>query len=123
MDRLNHPTASRSSRKPIYTEMVADLEQARQWLAKSKSVAVLTGAGISAESGIPTFRDSGGLWENFKLEDVATPEAFAKDPVLVWKFYDARREGMAKAQPNPAHRALVQLEKQKPRFTLITQNI
>ena len=63
------------------------------------------------------------MWEEFKLEAVDTPEGFAKDPVLVWKWYDARRESMAAAQPNAAHRALVRLEIQKPRFTLITQNI
>jgi len=86
-------------------------------------VAILTGAGISAESGVPTFRGAGGLWKNYKPEELATPEAFAKDPRLVWEWYNWRRELIAKALPNPGHRALVELEKRKPRFTLITQNV
>jgi NAD-dependent deacetylase len=102
---------------------VADLEDAREWLAAVSSVAVLTGAGISAESGVPTFRCAGGLWRDRKPEDLATPEAFARDPQLVWEWYNWRRETIRKAQPNAAHRALVQLEIRKPRFTLITQNV
>jgi len=108
---------------------VADLLQAREWLAQAGSVAILTGAGISAESGVPTFRGAGGLWtdsklgKDFKAEDLATPEAFARDPRLVWEWYDSRRQAIAKAQPNAAHRALVEIEKRKPRFTLITQNV
>jgi NAD-dependent deacetylase len=84
---------------------------------------VLTGAGISAESGIPTFRGAGGLWRNFRPEDLATPEAFARDPLLVWEWYNWRREIIARAEPNPAHRALAKLEAVKPHFTLITQNV
>lgn len=87
------------------------------------AVTVLTGAGISAESGIPTFRGAGGLWKEYKPEDLATPEAFARDPRLVWEWYNWRRERIAQAVPNEAHRALVELEKRKPRFTLITQNV
>ncbi len=87
------------------------------------AVTVLTGAGISAESGIPTFRGAGGLWKEYKPEDLATPEAFARDPRLVWEWYNWRRERIAQAVPNAAHRALVELEKRKPRFTLITQNV
>ncbi len=86
-------------------------------------MAVLTGAGISAESGVPTFRGASGLWNEHKPEDLATPEAFAKDPRLVWEWYNWRRELIAKAQPNGGHKALVQLEIRKPRFTLITQNV
>jgi NAD-dependent deacetylase len=97
--------------------------EARQWLQQAQAVAVLTGAGISAESGIPTFRGPGGLWKQFKPEDLATPEAFARDPKLVWEWYNWRREIVATAQPNAAHHALVRLEIEKPRFTLITQNI
>jgi NAD-dependent deacetylase len=99
------------------------LEQARAWLAKARSIAVLTGAGISAESGIPTFRGEGGLWKSYRAEDLATPEAFARDPMLVWEWYDWRRQRIAPALPNPAHRALVELEDRTPRFTLITQNV
>ena len=100
-----------------------ELEAARERLAAAQSVAVLTGAGISAESGIPTFRGAGGLWNNYRAEDLATPEAFARDPRLVWEWYNWRREVIAKANPNPAHRALVKLEIAKPGFTLITQNV
>ncbi len=100
-----------------------NLEQARQWLAGATSLAVLTGAGISAESGIPTFRGADGLWKDFKPEDLATPEAFARDPRLVWEWYNWRRELIKKAQPNPAHRALVKLEIKIAHFTLITQNV
>src|SRR5690349_837185 len=106
-----------------YTESVADLDHAREWLAQAAVVTVLTGAGISAESGIPTFRGADGLWKEYRPEDLATPEAFARDPRLVWEWYDWRRERISKAQPNPAHRALVQIEKRKPGFTLVTQNV
>src|SRR5580765_196089 len=99
------------------------IEQAREWLSASSAVAILTGAGVSAESGVPTFRGNGGLWRDYKPEQLATPEAFERDPKLVWEWYNWRREIIAKASPNPAHRALVQLEKTKPRFTLITQNV
>lgn len=99
------------------------LNNAREWLAQANSVAVLTGAGISAESGVPTFRGQGGLWKDYKPEELATPEAFARDPRLAWEWYDWRRQAIAKAQPNAAHRALVEIEKRKPRFTLITQNV
>jgi NAD-dependent deacetylase len=100
-----------------------DLTRPRTWLAEATNVAVLTGAGISAESGVPTFRGSDGLWREYKPEDLATPEAFARDPKLVWEWYDWRRRIIAKAVPNAAHKALVQLEVRKPGFTLITQNV
>ena len=102
---------------------MGELEQARERLAAAQAVAVLTGAGISAESGIPTFRGAGGLWNNHRAEDLATPEAFARDPRLIWEWYNWRRELIAKAQPNAAHRALVKLEVAKSAFTLITQNV
>ena len=100
-----------------------ELEQAHQWLADATSVVVLTGAGISAESGVPTFRGTEGLWRQYKPEELATPEAFARDPKLVWEWYNWRRELIAKCKPNPAHYALVELERRKPRFTLVTQNV
>jgi NAD-dependent deacetylase len=99
------------------------LEQARDWLRSATAVAVLTGAGISAESGVPTFRGTGGLWKDYKPEDLATPEAFARDPRLVWEWYNWRRETIKQAKPNAGHAALVRLEIQKPHFTLITQNV
>ena len=102
---------------------LANLEKAKEWLRQARSVAVLTGAGISAESGVPTFRGDGGLWREYKAEDLATPEAFARDPKLVWEWYDWRRGLIAKAVPNAAHKALVKLEIRTPRFTLITQNV
>ncbi len=86
-------------------------------------MAVLTGAGISAESGVPTFRGAGGIWKDYKPEDLATAEAFARDRRLVWEWYNWRRDVISKALPNAAHKALVDLEIRKPRFTLITQNV
>ena len=83
----------------------------------------MTGAGISAESGIPTFRGVDGLWKDHKPEDLATPEAFLKDPRLVWEWYNWRRELIAKALPNAGHQALVKLEAAKREYTLITQNV
>ncbi len=87
-------------------------------------VLVLTGAGVSAESGIPTFRDGNGLWENHRVEDVASPEGFERDPSLVWRFYSLRREAAEKCAPNPGHTALVELEgRLGDRFLLATQNV
>ncbi|MBI3680608.1 MAG: NAD-dependent deacylase [Acidobacteria bacterium] len=99
------------------------MDEARRWLRAARRVAVLTGAGISAESGIPTFRGQGGLWRQYRPEDLATPEAFDADPKLVWEWYNWRRSLIAKAQPNPGHRALAQLEERVPEFCLITQNV
>ena len=95
----------------------------RELLASASRVAVLTGAGISAESGIPTFRGAGGLWRNFKAEELATPGAFVRDPKLVWEWYDWRRGLIARAEPNDGHRALAELEAGKREFALITQNV
>ena len=93
-------------------------------ISPTDHVFVLTGAGISAESGLPTFRASDGLWAGNRIEDVCTPEAWARNPELVWQFYSKRRADGAKAQPNPAHFALADLEKQiGDRFFLCTQNV
>ena len=87
-------------------------------------VVVLTGAGVSAESGVPTFRDADGLWEGHRVEDVATPEAYDAQPSVVHRFYDARRAALADVEPNPAHRALARLEGLLgDDLTLVTQNI
>jgi NAD-dependent deacetylase len=99
------------------------ISRIREALARARRVVVLTGAGISAESGVPTFRGADGLWRNFRATDLATPEAFGRDPVLVWEFYNWRRELLAPLSPNAAHRALVALEQRLPDFWLITQNI
>jgi NAD-dependent deacetylase len=87
-----------------------------------KKIVVLTGAGISAESGLKTFRDSDGLWEGYNIEDVATPEAWRRNPVLVQDFYNERRKNVLQAKPNAAHYALAKLE-EKYDVTIITQNI
>lgn len=93
-------------------------------MTEIRNIVVLTGAGISAESGIDTFRAAGGLWERHRVEDVATPEAFARDPDLVQRFYDARRAAVQEAVPNPAHLALAQLDREWPGGLLIvTQNV
>lgn len=87
-------------------------------------VVVFTGAGVSAESGIPTFRDAlTGLWERFDPEALATPDAFRRNPALVWGWYEWRRMQVMRAQPNAAHRAIAELEERAGRFTLITQNV
>jgi len=99
------------------------IAQARSWINNATATTALTGAGISAESGVPTFRGFAGLWKQFRPEDLATPEAFARHPELVWEWYDWRRSLIAKAQPNPGHRALADLERRAQSFTLITQNV
>ena len=96
---------------------------AREWLKQARSVAVLTGAGVSAESGVPTFRGADGLWKRHRAERLATPEAFASDPKLVWEWYDWRRSVLSGVKPNAGHYALAELEKRTPNFTLITQNV
>lgn len=93
-------------------------------LRNARRVAVLTGAGISAESGLPTFREAQtGLWAQYRPEDLATPEAFRRDPRLVWEWYAWRRELVARAVPNVGHQALAALETRMPEMTLITQNV
>lgn len=93
-------------------------------LAKARSVAVLTGAGISAESGIPTFRDAlTGLWAKYDPEELATPQAFERNPALVWDWYAERRASVASCAPNAGHFALAELERRIPEFLLITQNV
>src|ERR1700757_3601331 len=87
-----------------------------------KKIVVLTGAGISAESGLKTFRDSDGLWEGYNIEDVATPEAWERNPILVQEFYNMRRKSVLEAKPNAAHYALAELGQQYD-VTIITQNI
>ena len=93
-------------------------------LRRARRIVALTGAGVSAESGVPTFRDAQtGLWANFKPEELATPEAFRKNPKLVWDWYAWRREKVRSVEPNPGHFALAELEQKVPEFTLVTQNV
>jgi len=103
--------------------MQSRLEAARAQVRAARSISVLTGAGVSAESGIPTFRSNAGFWRNNRFEDLATPAGFARDPKFVWEWYEERRRGVAATQPNAAHFAIVELERRAPQFTLITQNV
>ena len=92
-------------------------------IKSAKRVAVLTGAGISAESGIPTFRGAGGYWRNYRAEDLATPEAFARDPKLIWEWYAMRMQVCLDAKPNPGHEVVAKMESYFPEFLLVTQNV
>lgn len=92
-------------------------------IAKAKRVSVLTGAGVSAESGVPTFRGAGGIWEKYDFEKLATPEGFKEDPALVWEWYQLRQRVMMKAEPNNAHRVIAEMERAFPEFAVLTQNI
>ncbi|TDT90691.1 SIR2 family NAD-dependent protein deacylase [Pseudodesulfovibrio indicus] len=103
--------------------MIGDLEMVKAMLGGDRRVVVLTGAGVSAESGVPTFRGRDGLWRTHRPEDLARPDAFAAHPELVWEFYNWRRELVRKCEPNPAHLALAALERAIPNFLLITQNV
>jgi len=109
--------------KPMTAPFVID-SRLTSALRQAKGVTVLTGAGVSAESGIPTFRDKQtGLWENFDAAELATPYAFERDPALVWGWYEWRRAAVLAAQPNAAHRAIAAMAEVVPQFTLITQNV
>jgi len=103
--------------------MQEEIKEVRNRLGRSQRVTVLTGAGISADSGVPTFRGPDGLWRNFRAEELATPEAFGRDPILVWEWYNWRRELIASKIPNPAHRTLAALESRISEFSLLTQNV
>ncbi|MYC93114.1 MAG: NAD-dependent deacylase, partial [Gemmatimonadetes bacterium] len=101
----------------------AALQEARSLVRDARRVVALTGAGISAESGVPTFRDAGGLWRTYRPEELATPEALARDPHTVWEWYDHRRGFLATCEPNPAHRALARFFLRRGTAGLITQNV
>jgi NAD-dependent deacetylase len=103
--------------------MEKEISALKNAIKGAERVTVLTGAGISAESGVPTFRGEGGLWRNHDVMELATPYAFERDPELVWEFYNWRRDLISKLTFNPAHKALVDLERIKPSFTLISQNV
>jgi len=99
------------------------IQQAAALLRQASRVAVFAGAGLSAESGLPTFRDQGGLWEGHQVEDVATPEGFERDPLLVWRFYAQRQADQTRVGPNPGHYGLAEMEDVFDDFLLITQNV
>jgi NAD-dependent deacetylase len=99
------------------------LREVAEMLRGARALTVLTGAGMSAESGVPTFRGHEGLWRSFRPEDLATPEAFARDPELVWEWYRWRRDRIAAAYPNDGHHALARLEARVADFVLVTQNV
>lgn len=116
----NPPIQNGSDGLPLDTEIL----RARELIAGAWRVFVITGAGVSAESGVPTFRTAGGLWNNIDPAKVATPEAFAADPAYVWRWYDERRIQLKNVQPNPAHYALARLEAARgDDFFLLTQNV
>jgi len=104
-------------------DVVNEIADAAARLRGARRVLAVTGAGISAESGVPTFRGTDGLWREFRAADLATPEAFARDPKLVWEWYAWRREVIAPARPNAAHAALAAFERRLPGFLLATQNV
>lgn len=100
------------------------LEEVVTLLDKASSVVFLTGAGVSRESGIPTFREAQtGLWENYNPEELATPQAFKRNPILVWQWYDHRRKKLNEVSPNPGHYAIAELEKLVPKVLVLTQNV
>ncbi len=99
------------------------MNAARRWVRECRSLCVLTGAGVSAESGVPTFRGPEGLWKRRDPMSLATPEAFAEDPKEVWEWYQWRRRKIRGCVPNPGHSALAAVEREKPDFLLVTQNV
>ena len=101
----------------------AGVERARALIGEARQVVVLTGAGISAESGVPTFRGSGGLWKEYRAEDLATPQAFARDPRLVWEWYGWRRRVVQQCLPNAAHVALATAARERGGVRIVTQNV
>ncbi|XP_036824882.1 NAD-dependent protein deacylase sirtuin-5, mitochondrial isoform X2 [Oncorhynchus mykiss] len=113
--------------RPVMARPSSDLAAFREVFSKAKHVAILTGAGVSAESGVPTFRGEGGFWRKWQAQDLATPGAFSQNPSRVWEFYHYRREVMLTKSPNSAHVAIAEcearLQKQGRRVTVITQNI
>ena len=102
---------------------MSDVDRVVEALRRAATVTALTGAGVSAASGVPTFRGGNGLWRNVRAETLATSAAFQRDPRLVWEWYDWRRQMIAAAQPNAAHQVLARWSQQRPGFTLITQNV
>ena len=103
--------------------MTAEIDRASERLGAARRVTVVTGAGVSAASGVPTFRSADGLWSNFRVEELATAEAFSRNPRLVWEWYEWRRNRIAACEPNRAHEVLAAWSRHYPKFTLVTQNV
>ncbi|HEX5074677.1 MAG TPA: NAD-dependent deacylase [Gemmatimonadaceae bacterium] len=107
----------------VERDSTAAMDLARSLVRDARRVVALTGAGVSAESGVPTFRGAGGLWKQYRSEDLATPQAFARDARLVWEWYGWRRSLVLACAPNAAHRALAGASRTRPEFRVITQNV
>ncbi len=104
-------------------DLAADLKEARALLAGARRVCVLSGAGVSAESGVPTFRGEDGLWKSHSPQELATPQAFGRDPRLVWEWYEWRRERIRGCRPNPGHEALARFALESGKVRIVTQNV
>ncbi|XP_034841590.1 NAD-dependent protein deacylase sirtuin-5, mitochondrial isoform X1 [Mirounga leonina] len=124
---LKSPASSGTWICPTMARPSSNMADFRKFFAKAKHVVIISGAGVSAESGVPTFRGAGGYWRKWQAQDLATPQAFARNPSLVWEFYHYRREVMLSKEPNPGHVAIAECEArlrgQGRRVTVITQNI
>ncbi|XP_062926021.1 NAD-dependent protein deacylase sirtuin-5, mitochondrial [Mobula hypostoma] len=130
VSQMSHCLKQSSKLQTIKLEIMrpsSDLAEFREIFAKAKHIAIITGAGASAESGVPTFRGAGGFWRKWQAQDLATPEAFSRNPSRVWEFYHYRRELMLSKNPNSAHIAIAECEarlsKQGRKVVVITQNI
>jgi NAD-dependent deacetylase len=117
------PTESGPQEVRLKMEMLQVPERILDRLRSANHVSVLTGAGVSAESGIPTFRGTGGIWEKYDYTKLATRQGFKEDPRLVWEWYQLRQVEIAKARPNPAHDVIAEMERHYPSFAVLTQNI
>ncbi|XP_032197036.1 NAD-dependent protein deacylase sirtuin-5, mitochondrial isoform X4 [Mustela erminea] len=124
---LKSPASSGTRICPTMARPSSNMADFRKLFAKAKHIVILSGAGVSAESGVPTFRGAGGYWRRWQAQDLATPQAFARNPSLVWEFYHYRREVMLSKEPNPGHLAIAECEarlhEQGRRVMVITQNI
>lgn len=117
------PRPSFPLRKPMHTQASTSISDFQALLSSSTRILALCGAGLSASSGLDTFRGAGGMWRNHDAMSLATPEAFRKDPGLVWLFYSYRRHKALEAKPNKAHSALAELARRKEGFVCLTQNV